>query len=427
MDIRTDTDQLIHSWLHDEAAVIPTFEVGELVGGVHRVRQRRLRGRLWRALPAGVSRPASRRTRKLLLIGVVVLLTLAALAAVMIVGSERRPAPPVGPAGNGLIAYSDGDDLYLLGLDGARTASGLLGLGHEGNASFSPDGTQIAFFSRSPRSAADGPQRLFVAPVDGSAPARDVSGTVSVWNLDNVGAMPAWAPDGRHIAFAGFEFTSGDIGIAVARLEDRTVEFAARSRDGSAFTNPQWSPDGTWISFRSAGPDHGSPTALVIARADGSDRRDVATVARQTLAFDELAWSPDSRHVAYTRRESVERRDHTVAVYDIDAEAETLLTPGAAGFSPAWSSDGQAIAYLEDRDEEGRVLVVVQPTGNNRRELGVVVDCSLSWSPDSQFILGYAPRCRDALVVVPVADPTTAIRLDAPDATGPVTWQRVAP
>ncbi len=79
------------------------------------------------------------------LIVVALVLIALVLAALLVAGSQRKVAPPFGPARNGEIVYDSAGDLYVG--DPVTGASRLLVGGPEVDSSpgFSPDGTQVAF------------------------------------------------------------------------------------------------------------------------------------------------------------------------------------------------------------------------------------------------------------------------------------------
>jgi hypothetical protein len=124
--------------------------------------------------------------------GVVLVVQPFARVAVTGPGAETGGLPPVvGPAGNGLIAFSHDGDI-LVG-DPATGESqvivpGELGIGPE----FSPDGTHIAYGRRhqlDPKGTCD----IVVVRPDGS------DERVIATEEDGVGCQPVWTPDSRSV------------------------------------------------------------------------------------------------------------------------------------------------------------------------------------------------------------------------------------
>ena len=93
-----------------------------------------------------------------------------------------------------------------------------------------------------------------------------------------------------------------------------------------------------------------------------------------------LAWSPDSRKIAF-----VSRRDGNREVYVVHADGSgkrNLTRNPAADFAPIWSPDGRTIAFESDRDRDAEIYVM-NADGSGQRNLtrNPAPDRAPVWSP----------------------------------------------
>ena len=125
---------------------------------------------------------------------------------------------------------------------------------------------------------------------------------------------------------------------------------------------PSWSPDGDkWVFDDVQG--------LRVQTLDGSVSYEITHDAKDTSPV----WSPDGNRVAFVRRQ----HDHW-EVYVVDADGRNLRrltdTPnkpnGQVGnsASPAWSPNGNYIAFLSDRSGKWEIWVV-QANGSGLRPM----------------------------------------------------------
>jgi Tol biopolymer transport system component len=139
---------------------------------------------------------------------------------------------------------------------------------------FSPDGTQIAYFV----GGGDWGNTLRVMNADGS----DVRVVIDQ-EFGHVNDL-AWSPDGSRLAFhgpyGGGIWTVGVDGSGLTKV----------SQLGAA---PRWSPTGRQLAFESAG-------GIWVINADGSGLRQVTLPGRRAPV-----WSPDGSRIAYLEEDSL--------------------------------------------------------------------------------------------------------------------------
>ena len=182
---------------------------------------------------------------------------------------------------------------------------------------WSPDGTKIAFAS-----SRDGsPYQIYEMDADGENVIRLTEGQGRMGH-------PDWSPDGGKIAFS---------------IEDREYHIDVMDADGrnrekleNQALYPSWSPDGKQIACVSFGDGHGD---IYVMRADGQGLKRVA----RGLGGDRPSFSPDGRRIAYMAGH--EGSGH-IYVVGADGKNPVRLTHNEESHrAPAWSPDGQVIAY----------------------------------------------------------------------------------
>jgi Tol biopolymer transport system component len=166
-----------------------------------------------------------------------------------------------------------------------------------------------------------------------------------------------------------------------------------RRLGGSAVAAPAWSRDGTRLAYASGSATDGS--RIVVADARG---RKLAALAGANDGHP--SWSPDATRIAV---------DDLVAagVFVIDVKSGRRTGLAVDGVSPAWSPDGDTVAFV---DIDDRTVWGATPTGADRRRLlpaSVGKVTSLAWSPDGKRLAFSTPTG----VYVAAADPLSVPKL----------------
>jgi hypothetical protein len=210
-----------------------------------------------------------------------------------------------------------------------------------GDASYSPDGTLVAFVR-------DGD--LWLANADGSGQRR-LAETPAVEE-----SQPAWSPDGAQIAYTAtvdgrrqirvFRLPTGpSVRIEASAAEEWS---AAVSRTGRI----------AFVSNRD-----GAPTVYV-DRLGANDPTPFDTTPPTEAPTDirHVRWSPDGRRLVYAS----EAADGTTAIVVDDGTTQTAITQPGTDERPVWSPTGSRIVFDDDHGS----LQSVAADGSDPRELG---------------------------------------------------------
>jgi TolB protein len=228
--------------------------------------------------------------------------------------------------------------------------------------SFSPDGTRLVY-TRIDEGFSD----LFILDLDD--PANPVALTdyrppVEVGQVEVPGVSdgyntlalwanyPAWSPDGEQIAFTSdvrTEYPNLRVVSPDHQPSDATSVLArAPGLDWSMQTveHPSWSPTGE--KFAVATYLTNGATGQIWIYNITTDRWTAVTDSREG-AYDP-AWSPDGQWIAFAMRQGGATNIYVVnsdpQTWEGDYPTPIQLTTDGASRSPAWSPDGTRLAYL---------------------------------------------------------------------------------
>jgi Tol biopolymer transport system component len=296
MTARSDLDRAMLDYFEGRSTNhAPDGLLETALAGVGATRQRPA----WRTgdwwLPSAWADRVTWHTRRVALVAAVGLLIAILLALAILGGSGHPLPPPFGPAKPGAIVMDIGGDIYLAGPDGENRSLLYAGPHWDGHATFSPDGTKIAFESGQD----DMSKALMVMRADGTGQ------TTLISRLAEADDVIAWSADSRWIATAarpmddvfipsGSHVPGVDVRIIVGDVEHGTASIVGGSELFGH--DPRWSPDGTMLAFgRNYRCCSGPPDSLWSMRPDGSELRQLSSLPGGGVP----AWSPDGKQIAF--------------------------------------------------------------------------------------------------------------------------------
>jgi Tol biopolymer transport system component len=186
---------------------------------------------------------------------------------------------------------------------------------------WAPDGRHLAVVREEP----DLTTAIYVMNADGSGLRRlspPLRGSGDILSASET--EPCWSPDGRDLVLEAGDGVIAAVPVAGGRLRRIT---ALRG------FQPAWSPDGGLVAFQSDG-------ALWVARADG--RGGLRRLAAEDVFAEggNPSWAPDSRRLVFEvvhDRGRYTRRASSLSVVDVEGgDPQRLTFGGSTADDPAW-------------------------------------------------------------------------------------------
>jgi len=218
--------------------------------------------------------------------------------------------------------------------------------------------------------------------------------------LGNLATEPDWSPNGRWISYDIFPHGDGDR----SRIFKIRPNGSHRTNIDTSCTVPclldgfqQWSPNGKRIAFqRGLGPavHQTNLSAIFVMRADGTHVRQITQKGAPTGHADRFAdhaptWSADAKRIAFER---LDNNSGHLAIFTVRLDGNGLrrITPWSLDASqPDWSPDGRWIAFRTHEPSSTRGdIFLVHPNGTALHGIthGGGKWGSCSFSPDGREI-----------------------------------------
>lgn len=203
--------------------------------------------------------------------------------------------------------------------------------------------TEAASQSWSPAVSARGRRLIFSRHIDNINIWRkrtDEEGPGSAWILSTgLNSNPQFSPDGKRVAFRSNRSGRSEIWVQdMDSSQPRRLTFF----DGPVTGSPRWSPDGKRIAFDSR--KNGNADVFIVDAAGGTPERLTDGASNEVLPY----WAPDGKSIYFaTDREG----EWSVWRKPVAGGAEQMVLRHA--YAPAVSADGRFLYYAHGPNEPG--------------------------------------------------------------------------
>jgi len=262
--------------------------------------------------------------------------------------------------------------IFTVNIDGSISFNFSNNTHMEESPTFSPDGTKLAFTS----DRNDGVAQIFVANVDGTNP-------IAVTNGSAANYSPAWSPDSQKIVFTSER--DGNQEIYTAKADGSTINTPTRyTYNAAPDYDPDWSVNNeiVFVSERDGNKE------IYKMRLDATGLRNLSNSAES----DDYApaWSPDGDQVAF-----ISDRDLPGGWFDIyrlnadgSYPSQSKVTNNHVANFPDWSPDGRQIVFNSITEGDTQIYIT---NLNGSSQVPLTTDSSVksnpSWAPGQGSII----------------------------------------
>ena len=200
---------------------------------------------------------------------------------------------------------------------------------------------------------------------------------------------PAWAPDGKRLAYVSFETQKAVVWVQDISTGERRMVANFKGSNSA----PAWSPDGQRLAVTLS---QDGPAQLYLMSAQGGTP---TRLTRSSAIDTEATFSPDGKQVYF-----VSDRGGGPQIYRVGVDGgnpERVTFSGDYNISPAVSPDGKTLAFVTRRG--GGFRLMVQDLGSGNSPATAITDTqddeSPSFAPNGRMIV-YATRAQGVDVLM---------------------------
>jgi Tol biopolymer transport system component len=245
------------------------------------------------------------------------------------VARGRPSLPQVSPDGQTIYYVADG--IFAVPREGGTPrrlteTAPLMTHPYLTNFHLSGDGRTLAYIAK-----LNGGGGLFTLPVSGGEPQLLVK-------ITGLGVVPQWSPDGSELSYAD----GNDLYvIGAAGGQPRKIAHLDRGWDECTI---RWSPDGKFIAATGYSPKPGTNNAVFVAPASGGELRQLTPFDDHDNLQGGVEWHPDGRRLSYNVMHNLNRETHQVY---LDGRPPSLLfDTDLWDFVGAWAPDGRRFFFM---------------------------------------------------------------------------------
>ena len=261
----------------------------------------------------------------------------------MILGAACRRAPAAKGAEAGAARAADGErawtlvydhvvagnqDLYTIPSTGGVARRLTDDPAHDMLPRFTHDGGAVLFASDR-----SGQWQIWEVPAEGGTARRVRTNSSVEYQVDE-------SPDGRTLAFLSNE--GGPESLLLLPRAASEARVLLRHGANTIMGNPDWSPDGSQITFSS---NWRVGHQIYVVNAGSGEARRISPLHRGGC---EPRFSPDGRRVVYVDRGHLGDTSLLTEIDLVSGERKTIVDWPALNYDPAYSPDGREIAFASN-------------------------------------------------------------------------------